>query len=123
MSNTREAASADQLASVASPFSKLGKSICYKGRRFHTLSGAGFKANYFDWETGEHYWISGCKKRGGDRLYSGTVEIDEEVREEYWNEIRGLPASKKKKSIRTVGKYSWPKLRSHFWSDAQSLFS
>ena len=47
-------------------FSKSGKSLYYQGRRFHTLSGGGFKANYFDWETGEHYWISGCKKRGGD---------------------------------------------------------
>ena len=87
-------------------FSKSGKSIYYRGRRFHTLSGAGFKANYFDWETREHYWISGCKKRGGDRLYSGTVEIDEDVREEYWNEIRKLPGSKNKKSIRAVGKHS-----------------
>lgn len=53
-------------------FSKSGKSVYYKGRRFHTLSGSGFKANYFDWETEEHYWISGCKKRGGDRLYGRT---------------------------------------------------
>src|SRR5260370_25520278 len=36
-------------------FSKSGKSLYYQGRRFHTLSGGGFKANYFDWETGEHY--------------------------------------------------------------------
>jgi len=87
-------------------FSRSGKSIYYQGRRFHTLWGRGFKANYFDWETGEHYWISGCKKRGGDRLYSGTIEIDEDVREEYWNEIRRLPTSKEKKSIRAVGKHS-----------------
>jgi hypothetical protein len=53
-------------------FSKSGKSIYYQDRRFHTLAGSGFKANYFDWETGEQYWISGCKKRGADRLYSGT---------------------------------------------------
>jgi hypothetical protein len=46
-------------------FSKSGKSLYYNGRRFHTLAGSGFKANYFDWETEEHYWISGCKKRGG----------------------------------------------------------
>jgi hypothetical protein len=29
-------------------FSKSGKSIYYLGRRFHTLSGSGFKANYFE---------------------------------------------------------------------------
>jgi hypothetical protein len=57
--------------------------LYYQGRRFQTLSGSGFKANYFDCESGEHYWFSGCKKRGGDRLYAGTVEIDADVREEY----------------------------------------
>lgn len=45
-------------------FSKSGKSIHYKGLTFETLSGTGFKANYFDVETGDHYWISGCKKNG-----------------------------------------------------------
>src|SRR5882724_9304959 len=77
-------------------FSKSGKSLYYKGRRF--------KANYFDWETEEHYWISGCKKRGGDRLYAGTIEIDDDVREEYWNEVRGLPERKGQKLIRCAGK-------------------
>jgi hypothetical protein len=86
-------------------FSKSGKSLYYQGRRFHPLSGRGFKANYSDCETHEHYWISGCKKRGGDRLYSGTIEIDEDVREEYWTEIRGLPERKPQKSIRCVGKH------------------
>jgi hypothetical protein len=86
-------------------FSKSGKSVYYQGRRFHTLSGSGFKANYFDWETEEHYWISGCKKRGGDRLYAGTIEIDDDVREEYWNEIRELPDRKDQKLIRCPGKY------------------
>src|SRR5882724_1951427 len=32
-------------------FSKSGKSLYYEGRRFHTLSGSGFKANYADSET------------------------------------------------------------------------
>jgi hypothetical protein len=32
-------------------FSKSGKSIYYRGRRFSTLAGSGFKGNYFDWET------------------------------------------------------------------------
>jgi hypothetical protein len=86
-------------------FSKSGQSVYYKGRRFQTLSGNGFKANYFDCETGEHYWISGCKKRGGDRLYAGTIEIDEDVREEYWAEIRGLPEKQKTTRIRCVGKH------------------
>ena len=60
-------------------FSKSGKSIHYKGKTFETLRGRGFKANYFNVETGEHYWISGCRKNGMDALYSTDVEIDEDV--------------------------------------------
>ena len=86
-------------------FSKSGRSLYYQGRRFQTLSGSRFKANYFDCESGEHYWFSGCKKRGGDRLYAGTIEIDPDVREEYWNEVRGLPDQKNHKRIRCVGKH------------------
>jgi hypothetical protein len=40
-------------------FSKSGQSLYYAGRRFETLAGRGFKANYFDVESGEHHWISG----------------------------------------------------------------
>jgi hypothetical protein len=43
------------------------------------LRGYGFKANFFDVETREHYWISGCKKEGRDALYSTRVEIDDDV--------------------------------------------
>ena len=74
-------------------FSKTGMSLYYMGKTFQSLKGAGFKSNYFELETGEHYWISGPKKNGQDRLYAGgpPVEIDDEVREEYWTEIRALP--------------------------------
>jgi hypothetical protein len=71
-------------------FSKTRKTIYYRGLSFQSLKGFGFKANYFCVENGEEYWISGPKKRGGDRLYlTGTVEVDEDVREEYWTVIRG----------------------------------
>jgi hypothetical protein len=86
-------------------FSKSGKSFYYGGRRFETLDGRGFKANYFDVATGEHYWISGCKKDGTDRLYSGEVEIDEDVAEEYWREIRGEPERAGERLLRTPGKH------------------
>jgi hypothetical protein len=75
-------------------FSKSGKSVYYGGRILQTLSGRGFKANYFDVKTGAKFWVSGCKKRGGDRLYGGIIEIDDDVREEYWTSIRGLPQNK-----------------------------
>lgn len=72
-------------------FSKSGRSIHYDGRTFQSLDGSGFKANYFDVETGDHFWISGPRKDGADRLYGGSkpVEIDADVEREYWYEIRG----------------------------------
>jgi len=74
-------------------FSKTGKSINYGDRTFQSLKGSGFKANYFDVETGEEFWISGPRKDGNDHLYpesSQSVEVDEDVTEEYWREIRGM---------------------------------
>jgi hypothetical protein len=72
-------------------FSKTGKTIYYRGRSFQSLNGAGFKANYFDVDSGAYFWISGPRRDGEDALYggAGNVEIDEDVREEYWQEIRG----------------------------------
>jgi hypothetical protein len=87
-------------------YSKTGKSIRYRGREFGTLRGQGFKANWFDVETGEQYWISGCKEDGRDALYSTTVEIDEDVRDEYWTRIRKRPELNSTSSFRCPGKYS-----------------
>ena len=72
-------------------FSKTGRTLYYRGRSFRSLKGAGFKANYYDVETGEEFWISGPRKDGGDRLYGEPVpvEIDDDVRDEYWTQIRG----------------------------------
>jgi hypothetical protein len=75
-------------------FSKRGKTLYYGGRAFQSLKGRGIsKSNYFDIETEEEYWISGCKRNGSDRLYGerDAVEIDDDVREEYWREIRKAP--------------------------------
>jgi hypothetical protein len=72
-------------------FSKSGSSLTYGGRTFHRQNG--FKANYFDAETGEDYWISGPRKDGDDRLYPESaqpVEIDDDVAAEYWSKIRGM---------------------------------
>jgi hypothetical protein len=73
-------------------FSKTGKSISYGGRTFQSLKGGGYKANYFDIETGEWFWISGPRKDGEDRLYpesSRPIEIDPDIAEEYWRDLRG----------------------------------
>ena len=75
-------------------FSKTGLTIYYKGKTFHRIDG--FKANYMCEGSGDEYWISGPKKRGGDALYKSNIgaEIDEDVREEYWTEIRKQPERK-----------------------------
>jgi hypothetical protein len=86
-------------------FSRSGQSVYYQDRRFERLGGQGFKANYFDAATNDQYWISGCKKRGGDRLYPGVIEIDADVLEEYWVHIRKLPDRKNQALIRCKGKY------------------
>jgi hypothetical protein len=74
-------------------FSQTGRTLYYRGQKFQSLKGAGFKSNYYDVETGEDYWISGPKRNGGDALYGGStpIEIDEDVREEYWRDIRRQP--------------------------------
>lgn len=66
-------------------FSKSGKSLYYNGALFRSLKGAGFKANYFETETGDFYWISGPRKDQNDRLYGGNkdVVVDADVRDEY----------------------------------------
>jgi len=81
-------------------FSKSGKSIYYREKEFRSLKGHGCKANYFEVGSGDQYWISGPKKNGEDRLYGERIpiEIDEDVREEYWTEIRQKPENKNKKS-------------------------
>jgi hypothetical protein len=77
-------------------FSKSRSTIYYQGRAFGSLKGRGYKANYADLETGAEYWISGPKKNGADRLYGerAGVEVDEDVRDEYWTEIPNLPEFK-----------------------------
>ena len=37
-------------------FSKTGKTLYYQGKIFQSLKGSGFKANYFEVVSGDHYW-------------------------------------------------------------------
>ena len=79
-------------------FSKTGSTLYYGGKSFLSLKGSGYKANYYDIESGDEYWISGCKKNGCDHLYAtnAATEIDGDVRAEYWTSIRGLPKNRLK---------------------------
>jgi len=76
-------------------YSKTGATLYYKGQAFQTQKGSGYKSNYFNVETGEPYWISGPRKDGKDALYATHVmpEIDDDVKAEYWSEIRGVNPS------------------------------
>jgi hypothetical protein len=87
-------------------FSKSGQSIDYCGRRFGRIKGGGFKSNYREVESGDEYWISGCKKDGSDALYSTTIEIDEDAREEYWVNVRGMRDNIKQSTLPRTGKYA-----------------
>lgn len=72
-------------------FSKSGRSVHYDGRTFRRV-GNGYKYNHIAEDNGDHFWISGPRKDGADRLNGGSrpVEIDENVEREYWRDIRGL---------------------------------
>ena len=80
-------------------FSKTGATLYYAGKSFQSLKGSGFKSNYFEVESGEPYWISGPRKDGQDSLYATNVapEVDEDVRDEYGSQIRGLQVPAKSK--------------------------
>lgn len=74
-------------------FNRTGKTLFYRDQVFRRVIGGGFKSNYVDEATGDGYWISGPKRNGSDRLYGERlpIEIDEDVLEEYWSDIRNLP--------------------------------
>ena len=74
-------------------------------KAFDSLRGQGYKANYFDMETREEYWISGCRKDGQDALYDTDVEIDDDTLEEYWMHIRNTPENIDKRKFRALGKH------------------
>jgi hypothetical protein len=82
-----------------------GKRIDYRNQSFRSLRGAGFKANFYDIETREEYWITGCRKDGGNALYNTDVEIDQDALEEYWLIIRKKPENIKVSKFRACGKY------------------
>lgn len=85
---------------------RTGATLRWGGRSFRSLKGSGFKANYFEVETGVRWWISGCRRDGHDALYPLIVAIDEEVRERYWREVRGEPGRVHERSFRSEGKHT-----------------
>jgi len=79
-------------------FSNTGATLTYAGRSFQSLKGVGFKANYFDVESGDYFWISGPRRDGADGLYGRITEsrdVDDDVAEEYWRKIRKIDSPKR----------------------------
>jgi hypothetical protein len=56
--------------------SKTGRTLYYRGQRFQSIKGAGFKSNYYDETTGDDYWISGPKKRWRPHVWLGFARGD-----------------------------------------------
>src|SRR4051812_48148276 len=54
-------------------FNRSGRTIRYQDQVFHRIVGGGFKSNHTEEATGEEYWISGCKRAGGDALYTTNI--------------------------------------------------
>src|ERR1043166_1781946 len=81
---------------------KTGRTLYYRDVELTPLGG-GYKANYIDVEARAYYWASGPRKAGQDSLYPGVVEIDDDVREEYWRDIRRMPAAIARASYRSLG--------------------
>jgi hypothetical protein len=79
---------------------RTGATLRWRGRSFQSLKGAGYKANYFEVETG------GCRQDGRDALYPRVVTIDDDVAEAYWSEIRGRPERTAERSFRSEGKHA-----------------
>ena len=85
-------------------FSKTGRTIYYGGRALRASAGQGIRGNYADIESGDEWWVSGPKKRGGDTLFGGLIEVDEDVRDEYWRTIRGRSGYAERTTTRYCGK-------------------
>jgi hypothetical protein len=85
--------------------SKTGKTLYYAGLSFQSLKGHGYKTNHFETSTGARFWISGPRKDGQDSLYPLRVEVDEDVRDEYWRDIRSASSRCAESSFRSEGKH------------------
>lgn len=69
--------------------SKTKRSVFFKGKELGAITGGGISGNYMDVVTREEYWVSGPKKNRQDRHWAsgGPVEIDDDVREDYFKLI------------------------------------
>ncbi|MBF0196915.1 MAG: 1-deoxy-D-xylulose-5-phosphate synthase [Planctomycetes bacterium] len=86
--------------------SKSRRTIYYDNLVLKSLGGQGCLTNYYEETTQEEYWVSHPKKNGEDSLYPEEIYIDENVREEYWRDVRNLPQNISVSKFKSAGKYS-----------------
>jgi len=91
-------------------FSRTGKTVYYRDMALVRAKRGGISGNHYGYNREAYkawdkepttpfppgflgeFWVSGPHKDGADRLYDNpVVEIDEDVREEYWLTIRNKP--------------------------------
>lgn len=70
--------------------SNSGRTVYFNGRALKSSGGQGISGNYYCSETGDEFWVSGVKRRGGDRHWAGggSIMVDERVLQDYL-ELRG----------------------------------
>lgn len=56
-------------------FSKSKSTIYFNGLALKSLKGSGVGANYFEFQSGDEYWVSGVKVSGQDRHWAGGGRI------------------------------------------------
>ena len=75
--------------------SRSGQTLYFSEKALRRGGGQLTSGNYFDISNGDEYWVSGVKKRGGDRhgAGSGHVAIEASAVAEYFEEagITSLP--------------------------------
>jgi hypothetical protein len=64
--------------------SKSGRTVYFNGKALKRSTQV-VSGNYYDVETAEDYWVSGVKKKGGDRHWAGRgkITIDAGAIDEY----------------------------------------
>lgn len=83
---------------------KLGHMIYDADKAFVPQRNRGSGANYTDTQTGEPYWIAPCRKDGRDSLDPKVIELDDDVREEYWQAVRGMPENAHEGTYQSPGR-------------------
>lgn len=82
-------------------FSKSRSSVYFRGKAAADSRRSGVQSELLRRRDGRALLGVRPKRNGQDRLYGGLVDVDEDVREEYWTEIRCQPELRQLKEYRS----------------------